>query len=383
MLNKHCIILTLLGILVSACAETPSTNIDAEPAIAVLGGAVMGTQSLGLTAMAKPQSIPAIKRVLNALDPIREAFALSAAPVCPDMTGGSCAGSVLSVNLADCMPSGPSRAGYWHSIISYSFPNATDCNNALAAGFDSTTVSGLMGHTFNRDWGQGPSGEQNNIRVAQDGLVTYFYGAYASGWQEDRSGGVDITYETSTRRRMVVKGVHAFGVHHSAATIADPSDFDLTTIPSGHVEGGPPDEKIFTRWDHTIHSMKTGDSLFSIGPTISLNNGKVTYGSFGNETKATFDGDIIVDGNTVAVGATLRVQHNLSSSIGVLTVTEPLVYSDSNCCWPTSGTVHVEYDRNLKAPTIDETVVFSPTCGTVDYTSTALSNSTVTLSQCF
>jgi hypothetical protein len=383
MLNKHFATLTLFVIFVSACTETPSTNIDAEPALAVLGGAVLGTQSLGSTAMVPPKQLPAIERVLKALDPISEAFALPTAPVCPDITGGSCAGTLLSINKSNCMPSGPSRAGYWHSIVSYNFPTALDCTNALANGFDATTIGNLVGSTFTRDWGEGPSGEQNNIRVAQDGLVTYFYGAYPSGWQEDRVGGVDVTFETTTRRRMVVKGVHAFGVHHSAATILDPSNFDLLTIASGHVKGLPVDKNVFTRWDHTIHSVKVGDQLFSIGPTIDLSGGKVTYGSFGNETKATFDGDIIVEGTTVAVGATLRVQHNMSSSIGVLTVTEPLEYSDPNCCWPTSGTVQVEYDRNLKAPTLEETVVFNASCGSIAYTSAALSNAPKTLSHCF
>jgi hypothetical protein len=382
MLTKHLIPLTLFVILVCGCSESPSTNIDAEPALAVLGGAVLGTQSLGKTAFNTPKRTPAVERMLNALNPITEAFA--AATVCPDMTGGSCVGSVLSVNMDNCLPSGPVRAGYWKSIISYNFPTATDCTNALAGGFNATTIAGLVGNSFTRAWGQTASGEQNNIRLAQDGLVTYFYSDYPTGWQEDRMGAVTVTYETSTRRRMVVGGVHAFGVYNMAGTtISDPSSFDLTTLPSGHVAGAPADKTIITRWDHTIHTVKTGDQMFGIGPNISFSGGSVTYGSFGTDTKATFDGDIVVEGNTVAAGATLRVQHNISASIGVLSVVEPLVYGDSNCCWPTQGTVQVEYDRNLKAPTLQETVVFQSTCGAIEYTTSSLTKASKTLSHCF
>ncbi len=383
MLIKHLIPLTLFVIFASGCTESASTNIDAEPALAVIGGAVLGTQSLGTTAMRMPKKTPAVERVLNSLNPIQEAFA-AIAPVCPDMTGGSCVANVLSVNLDNCMPSGPLRAGYWKSIISYTFPTPADCTNALAGGFDATTIAGLVGNSFTRDWGQTAAGEQNNIRLAQDGLVTYFYGDYPSGWQEDREGPVTVTYETTTRRRMEIGGVHAFGVHHGVGSlIPDPSDFDLTTLPSGHRAGASVDKNIITRWDHTIHTVKTGDQMFGIGPEISFSGGKVTYGSFGTDTHATFDGDIVVEGNTVAAGATLRIQHNISSSIGVLSVIEPLVYGDPTCCWPTQGTVQVEYDRNLKSPTLEETVVFNSTCGSIEYTSSSLTKAAKTLSHCF
>ncbi len=377
MCKKLTFILTLTVIFISACSEIPGSNIDAEPALGVLGGAILGTQNTGVIATAPPQRARSVEKLLDLLNPIPEAFAVAAPPDCPAITGGSCSGSTLKVYFPNCQSSTADRAGLWHTYVSYEFPSAGDCANALSGGFDSTTLTNLVGETVVRDWGESASGDQNNVRVGRDGITTYVYGSYNSGWQDDRIGGVEVTFETTSRRRIDVKGVHAIGVQYSTAVISNLSALDPSLL-----AGTEPDAA--RKWDHTINTVKTGDSLFAVGPPISFNGTSVSYGSFANDTTASFDGDIVVNGNTVSTGATLRVQHNLSESIGVLTVTSPLVYSDSNCCWPMSGTVHVEYDRNLKSPTLEETIEFTGSeCGAINYTTTMVTGQARVLSHCF
>ena len=374
MLPKTLGILTLLVALVTGCTDSPSENIDAEPALAVLGGAILGTQGTGIIARQAPAKLR-FEKFLDALNPISEAFALPTA--CPDMTTGTCTGHTLSYLMQNCGDSTLPRFGLWHTYVSYTFTTPGDCANALAGGFDATTLLGLVGKTIVRDWGEGPAGDENNIRVGQDGTFAYMYGSFPSGWQEDRVGGVEITFVSTTQRRMVVKGVHALGIQHSDYPITDTTTFDLKAIPT---DG----ESIRKIWDHSIHSIQVGDPLFAIGPQINYSGSAISYTGLQNDPTATFNGDINVNGTTVAVGATLRVQHNISRSIGVMSVITALDYSDPTCCWPMSGAVHVEYDRNYKAPTLEEDIVFTgASCGAIDYTTTTQSHVSKTLSQCF
>src|SRR5690606_17355508 len=102
------------------------------------------------------------------------------------------------------------------------------------------------------------SGDQNNIRVGANGEVAYIYSDFPSGWQDDRVGGLDISFETATRRRVVVNGVHAVGIAHSKPPITTDT-FDLTSLP---VEDPG---TISKEWDHTINTVKNGDPLFALG----------------------------------------------------------------------------------------------------------------------
>jgi hypothetical protein len=193
-------------------------------------------------------------------------------------------------------------------------------------------------------------------------------------------GGVDVTFQSSTQRRMVVQGVHLLGILHRTAPVPDPSSFNLMELAT--TSG---DATVTTAWDHTINTVKTGDTLFTIGPAINrAGDGTITYVGLQNNTVSSFDGDMVVNSNTVQKGATFRIQHNMSSSIGVASVTAPLVYSDPTCCYPTSGTLEVVYDLSLKSPTLKETVVFSGTsCGAINYTTAVFHSASRTLSHCF
>ncbi len=369
---KQTLLLTLTVISLGACSQSPSANIDMEPALAVLGGAVLGTQSNAIVA-----AVPA-PRPKRFFDWIPEAFA--AAPACPPITSGSCSGSTLTVFYDNCQPSGPSRVGYWRSNISYTFPTALDCTNTLATGFNAAGVAALVGKTVVRRWGAGSQAEdQLNMRSAPDKVVAYMYSDFPSGWQDARVGGVEVTFQSASERRAIVKGVHALGVKHPSDPVTNPSAFDLTELPTSKAE----DDTVDRIWDHTINTVQTGDTLLGIGQTVSLSGSSVSFGGISSNTRASFNGDIVISSNTVAPGAQLRVQHNISSSIGVVTVVAPLVYSDPNCCYPTSGEVRAVYDLSLRVPTVEERLTFTgASCGQARYTTSVLSNTLVTLSHC-
>ncbi len=372
--NPFLVSLTLLAISVVGCTEQPSTNIDAESALAVIGGAVLTTQNEGrLARTAPPQTLP--QKMLHWINPIPEAFA--APPACAPVTTGTCNGSDLEIFYDNCQQAGFGEAGYWRSYFRYTFPAPADCLNVQLNGFSATGIAGLVGATVTRNWGLGGNGDQNNIRVGPKGEVVYVYSDFPSGWQDDRQGGMDIAFETTTRRRVVVNGVHAIGISHSIPMI--PIDvFDLKMLPTSG-EGSR------TEWDHTLNTVKTGDTLFELGIPIRQNaDFSISFDSLENNVTASFDGDIVINNNTVERGAMLRIQHNLSESLGVLVVTEPLVYSDPTCCWPMSGAAATKYDQNLKTPTLEEEVLFTGTaCGAIIYTSTAETEVEKTLQHCF
>lgn len=370
--------LMLLVIFLPACADRLSTNIDAEPALAVLGGAVLATQNVGRVAFAPPKRSSSVNRLIELFDPISEAIA--APPDCNDVTVGTCTGAVLRLYYNNCQTVGLSQAGYWHSYVEYTFANAGICAAVLGAGVDPVAVPALVTTTVTRTWGIGPNGDQNNLRVGDNIEVAYFYSEFPSGWQDDRVGGVTVEFETPTRRRILVPGVHAIGVRHTDPVVPDPNSFNLLGLPTDHA-----DHEIGIRWDHTINTITTGDPLFQIGPTIIQNpDTTISFTDLQNNTVATFDGDIVIDSGVVARGAALRVQHNLSESLGVVVVTEPLVYSDPTCCYPMSGTVYGQFDRNLRAPTLEEEIVFTGTsCGAILHTNLLSHNEAKVLKHCF
>lgn len=375
MLPKHRLILLLSLVVAVGCTERPGTNIDSEPALAVLGGAILGTQSNGIVASTKVPS-PA-QKLFHIFSPVQEAIA--AAPACPSITTGTCVGTDLIVFYDNCEATG-ARSGYWRSYIKYTLPTAPLCAQVLATGFDAASIAALAGQTVTREWGVDQAGDENNIRAGRDNVVAYFYSEFPSGWKDDRVGGVDITFDNATQRTMVVQGVHALGIEHVSPPVADPNAFDLMELATTSE-----DASVATRWDHTINTVKTGDELFTIGPSISrAGDGSISYGGLSNNTTSSFDGDIVVNSNTIAKGATLRIQHNMSKSVGVMSVTEPLVYSDATCCYPMSGTVETVYDLSLRSPTLKETIVFTGlSCGSITYTTTLFKSAPRTLSHCF
>ncbi len=367
----------LTAAFLSSCTDSPSTNIDAEPAIALLGGVVLGTQGEALVASTLPRKSNTWRRWIDGLNPIPDAFAVTA---CPLLTTGTCNSEILDIFYDNCQPSGMGRAGLWRSHINLTFPTPGDCTATLGTGFNAVGVAALVGKTIIRTWGDGgPGGNQDNMRLGENNELVFMYSDYPSGWQDNRMGGASVTFVSATQRRIEILGAHAFGFSFEDPPNIDPDSFDLTTVLA---DPNTPQSK--REWDHTINSVKSGDTLFGIGPEITQNpDGTITFGDTNNDTVATFDGDFIVDGNVVARGGMLRQQHNLSESLGVLVVTEPLTYGDPACCYPTEGTMKSRYDFNLKSPTLEETIVFTSTCGEILYSSTAVSNEPRTLSHCF
>lgn len=389
MLFKRVIAATLLVILPTGCSINMGANIDAEPAIALLGGMMMSIRDDGTIAKNELAPVKKLDLFFDALNPIKEAFATPTA--CPLVSEGYCDESgpditrdgddtTLAVYYGNCQASGLERPGYWHSLVTYKFPDNATCEAVRAGGFTSGVISSdLVGKTIYKRWGLSQAGNQDNIRVGANEEVAYFYSDFPSGWKGDEQGGLSIEFVDATTRNVEILGVHALGISHNSAPVEDPDSFDLRTMSSDLS-----DPNLSKQWDHTINTVASGDLLFQIGPDLTMSGGRPVFGGLGNNTRANFDGTIVVSGNTIARGATIRVQHNISESLGVLVVSEPLVYSDPTCCWPMSGKVIGQYDRNFRAPTLDETVEFTgASCGAIKYSNIVLSEVDKTLSHCF
>ncbi|MBY0370274.1 hypothetical protein K2X33_06275 [bacterium] len=389
MLFKRVIATTLLVIVTTGCSVNTGANIDAEPALAVLGGMMLSLRDDGRIALNDKHTDP-LKDFLKTLNPVKEAFA--AVADCPEVQDGYCDDTgpfitrdgdttTMAVFYDNCQTPGFERAGYWHSLVTYKFPTNTECTAVKATGFTGAGLAALAGKTIYKRWGLSQAGNQENVRVGENEEVAYFYSDFPSGWKSDEEGGLKITFNASdtSKRTVEILGVHALGINHTETPVPDPNSFDLMSLSTDLT-----DPNITKGWDHTINTVTTNDLLFQIGPDLKMSGGRPYFDGLHNNTRATFDGAIQVDGNTVARGATFRVQHNISESLGVLVVTEPLVYSDPTCCYPMSGTVKGSYDRNLRAPTLDETVVFTGTsCGAIKYTNIVLDSVDKTLSHCF
>jgi hypothetical protein len=365
-----------------ACSDTPSAFVDVEPALSVLSGAVQATQDFGLLARSTPKpsfSIP------QAFELFPKAWA--APQSCPAVNGSDpttsyCDNETLVLFYDHCQNTSFGESGLWRMYVRLEFPTNADCTAVQTSGFTPAVVSSLVGKTVTRTYGMGPGGDQSNVRFAPSlAQAVYLYSDYPSGWKEDRSGGVQITFTSSTERKLEVKGVQVrSAIHPGYSENVDTETLDLVALASPELTS-----KARFIWDHTLNTVKTGDSLFEIGPPLS---GTADNPSFADEmssgTTAPFDGYIIVSGNRVKKGATIRAQHNIAGGIGLMLVTEDLVWSDPNCCWPTTGTIRGESDRNFSSSTLTETLRFTgDRCGSIEYVTITGTSDVNQLYHCF
>lgn len=356
-----------LSLFITACSDTPSFLIDMEPALSVLSGAVQGTKDDGLVAF-HPRRIRGggLPEFFNLMP---EAWA--ATPTCPavndtDPSLAYCDNETLVMLYDNCRPTSFEKSGLWRSYIRLEFPTPGDCTNVQTNGFTPGVVASLVGKTITRGFGVRAEGDQNNIRFAPDvSEAVYIYSDVPSGWHDDRMGGARITFNSATQRTIVIDGIQVRSAIHLNNPVPDLDSFNL-------LELSVPGSSTTTRfaWDHTLNTIKAGDSLFEIGP--SMTGTPATSVGFADDmasgTTAPFDGDIVVSNGRVLKGAAIRAQHNIAGGMAVMLVTEDLVWGDPNCCWPTSGTLRGEHDRNFPSSSLTETLTFTGAgCGKVSY----------------
>lgn len=375
---------TLLSLLFLSHCSSPvdEVTIESEPVAALIGGTVLATQGTGLIATRSPSAKPF--RIDAFLNPISIAHA--APSTCPAITSvANCwddtysgPGPNLEIFYDNCQSS-LTDGSYWRAYFYLTFDSQASCDAVRTGGFGSID---LTGQKVVRHFGS-IGDDQNNVRLAEiaGGIseAAYMYSKYPSGWQVDKSGGAEVTFTSSTDRRIDFKGMHAKGLRYSSMPVNTSSTFDLTSLADSATLTANP------AWDHTVSTVKTGDTLFGIGPSVILSsNGSVSFGDNASSPTATFDGDLVVSGNTVKKGAVLRVQQNIAQGIQVAVVTEDLVYGDSTCCWPTSGTIESRFDLNFPAATTEDKLEFLSTdCGAIRYTTVNGESSRTHLSHCF
>lgn len=373
---------SLLALWLPACSETQSALVDLEPALSVLSGAVQATQETGLLARSTPKpsfSIP------KAFELFPKAWA--APQSCPAVNGSDpttsyCDNETLVLFYDHCQNTSFGESGLWRMYVRLEFPTNADCTAVNTSGFTPAVLSSLVGKTVTRTYGMGPNGDQNNIRFAPSlAEAVYLYSDYPSGWHEDRSGGVEITFTSATERKFDIKGVQVRSAIHPAYS----ENVDVDTLDLLALNTPEATSKARFIWDHTLNTVKAGDALFEIGPPIS---GTADAPSFAEEmssdTTAPFDGYIYVSGNRVKKGATIRAQHNIAGGIGIMLVTEDLIWSDPQCCWPTSGTIRGESDRNYPSSTLTETLTFTgDSCGSIEYVTITGTSDVTQLYHCF
>lgn len=363
----------------TSCSDAvDQLNIEIEPTLGVLGGAVLSTQNTGLVAFAPRRRVQPLIRLRNLIDPFPEAFAS-----CQPVTSGSCLDNAgintpgsnvnLQVFYNNCQATGMSEPGYWRSYMYLTFESEASCLAVQGAGFTGAGLTAVDGETVLRNYGS-LGDDQNNIRLTtiMDGLseAAYMYSKYDSGWQVNKTGGVEISF-AGTTRTINVKGVHAFAIKYESSLPIDPNSYNLVSLSSG----------VTVSWDHTINTVKTGDTLYEIGPSVTSSGG---FGEQENSPTATFDGDAVVVGNTLQKGAVFRIQQNIANSIAVAVVTEDLVYDDDTCCWPSSGVVESQFDRNYPAPTTSDRIEFTgASCGSVRYSTVEGNSARDMLLHCF
>jgi|GEM_PF-2811218 len=371
-----------LALWLPACSETPSALVDLEPALSVLSGAVQATQEFGLLARSTPK--PSFW-VPQAFDLFPKAWA--APQSCPAVNGSDpttsyCDNETLVLFYDHCQNTNFGESGLWRMYTRLEFPSSADCTAVHASGFTPAVLASLVGKTVTRTYGMGPNGDQNNVRFAPSlAEAVYLYSDYPSGWHEDRTGGVQITFTSSTERKLDIKGVHVrSAIHPGYSENVDTDTLDLLTLTNAEVTS-----KARFIWDHTLNTVKAGDSIFEIGPAISANADAPGFAEeMSSDTTAPLDGYILVSGNRVKKGATIRAQHNIASGIGIMIVTEDLVWSDPSCCWPTSGTIRGESDRNFSSATLTETLQFTgDSCGSIEYVTITGTSDVNQLYHCF
>ena len=391
-----------------------------EPAIAVFGGAILGTEGTMYMAqnhVPKPESLFALR---HALDPIPEASAAAYCPTLDSYAGSqvrcitptavtpyfSEPGPVLQVryesckfrNRADQLP------GYWYMYHRITFPSTAACAAAKTAADLTTQYTSLVGSTINRGFGMyhpNQTADQHNFRLAGNNEVSAIWTDFPSGWYDSSpQGGVDVTFGAGGTRTLTIKGVHATGYLSLAkAKFKDTADGTAWNF----LDAGT-DFRALAKYqsnldyrvifDHTIDSPKDGETKTAIADLANKKYATITVTGTGANRKIT-------------AMPLIRIQHNVANTrdprtlqVTSLPTGETLDWSnDANCCWPTKGRLVTNFlQRNGRNPRPDwkkEEITFTKKCGVVDYkvyltpedtggqTSASDYSVTHTLSQCY
>ncbi|MSP18320.1 MAG: hypothetical protein EXR74_01985 [Bdellovibrionales bacterium] len=376
------LLLVLLG-LVGSCSTKDSYLIWGDAVAGVIGGVVLVSQPpisrpIGQRANL-PQSESSCPNITNANDAFAKCLNYQSDKI------GTSPGQYLRRYFGLCQFVGLEQAPWWRSFQIIKFTDQTKCeaikNSTDGLSSANITANDLVGTSITITFGLGPNADEQNILFSQDGYVQYVWSDYPTGFLEPKQGGSIVTFTTSNERSIMVQGIQVKNFSPVNSEVNSPVDI------YGELQTKLTDQVITLFSDKTVASMKTGDRLyerkdadldFLLGDNYPL---VVKY-----------------SGTTPVVlsGAKLRTQFNHKGALGVSTVTEDLRYTDSNCCWPTSGKITTVFNELYILPQVrsrsfnEEVVEFqSGTCGEVILHQTGMDSGdsvdprTVQLYQCF
>lgn len=222
----------------------------------------------------------------------------------------------------------------------------------------------------------------NNCTISVNGVTV---GTMTGGWTETWSNSSDCTNSylaaSGTVTRTSTGSTLTFPVGRKIVTdTSGGTAYDGTVLASGGVKttraaSGSGRTIAMYPTNSAVHKVATsrrGASLFDyyVQPNISVTGALKNTTANGLGTSRTMSGTVTIYHNLVKYTAT-----NTFNSV---------VWGDSTCCYPTSGTVTATYSGTNK-PADSSTMTFSTTCGSATFASTSGSSTTstsVTLENC-
>ncbi|MCX6103147.1 MAG: hypothetical protein NT000_07780 [Proteobacteria bacterium] len=383
--SSGALLLVLLG-LVGSCSSKDSYLVWGDAVAGVIGGIVLVSQPpsrrlpIGERKWANlPQSESSCPNITNANNAFSQCLNYQNDKI------GSSPGQYLRRYFGLCQFSGLQQAPWWRSFQIIKFPDQTKCEAIRNSvdGLSSTNISAnsLVGTSLTVTFGLGPNADEQNILFSQDGYVQYVWSDYPTGFLEPKQGGAIVTFNASNERSIMVQGIQVKNFSPVNSEVNSPIDI------YGELQTKATDQVITLFSDKTVASIKTGDRLYE------RKDAGLDFLSGDNYPLV-----VKYSGTTPVVlsGAKLRTQYNHKGALGVSTVTEDLRYTDSNCCWPTSGKITTIFNELYILPLVrkrsfnQEVMEFqSGTCGQVILHQTGVDSGdsvearTVQLYQCF
>lgn len=260
-------------------------------------------------------------------------------------TAMNTAGSVLWRLFDLCQYDGMTASSWIKSEMLVKFQNQADCTD-----FQDQSLLG-PGKKVTLTYGNGQNGDQQNRFFSSNGEVQYVYTDFPSGFNELKSGGAEITFGGDSKPSQIsIKG------------------FEVKNFQQ--VETDLNERKLFKKIDIELNPENFKNHLELIDH-VTLSTTSTLQVSYAGNIAAVNSGQILT-------------QDNESGSLLLTQVGSPLVFSDPNCCWPTSGTLVTSATENRN---FSEVLTFTATCGKADlnrpFRKGVANRETYTLPYCF
>ena len=319
-----------LGLCVlSGCPSTDRDEVSgSEVAVSAVSGALNNTESqsaLGLHALPRARRGAAV-RIWDQIAPIRPAYAATwtCTGATLDHPYSGPAGNPYSYAPVSCQVTwraGKTASAVWSGTFILNYGTSCDASSPF---MDNQAASCTLTRTT------APTGNTRSLTGPNGNYYAITHNTFGAGTGWDSTVAPAPTNDGVTL---------ACGLSGCAAS-------RTLTINGSHLTGAVDSVRL---WDHTISTGPDGINVTGSGP------GRVVTGS-------------------------VYVQHNLAH-VSSLTTFDNVAYSDTACCYPTSGSVTTTFSKGPDQ-TRTETLAFGATCGDATLTRANGTTASITLNQC-